>query len=41
MLIAAGFAVFTIVQAPASAFALLVGLLVIGTGYTSLQGGAR
>jgi amino acid transporter len=32
MLIAAGFAVFTIVQAPASAFALLAGLLLIGTG---------
>jgi amino acid transporter len=32
MAIAAGFSVFTIVQAPASAFALLGGLLVIGTG---------
>lgn len=32
MLICAGFAVFTIIQAPQSAFALLAGLLVIGTG---------
>ena len=32
MVIAAGFAVFTIVRAPASAFALLAGLLVIGIG---------
>lgn len=31
MLICAGFAVFTIIQAPQSAFALLAGLLVIGT----------
>ena len=32
MVVCAGFAVFTIIQAPASAFALLAVLLVVGTG---------
>lgn len=38
MAVAAGFAAFTIVQAPASAFALLAGLLVVGTGLYFVAG---